>query len=128
MGFDNFDTRGNILSGVLGIFLAGIIFGIGSVFVKLTMIQPDLWAIATYPVAWLALLFGVTGFVLMQKAIHDEYVSIVVPLVTGLVTLISVILAFVFLNEAVTLTRWAGVILILAGAFMIAVVKKDEKK
>jgi len=124
MGFDNLDTRGHIFSGVLIIILAGIIFGAGSLLIKLAIMQPDFWTIVTYPISWLALLFAIVGFTFMQKAMHDEYVSIVVPMVTGIVTLISVILAYVFLNEAIAATRWIGVFLILAGAFIISVVRK----
>jgi len=125
MGFDNLNTRGNIFSGILVSIASGIIFGIGTLFVKLAISQPGFWAIITYPISWLALLFAITGFVLMQKAMHEEYVSIVVPMVTGLVTLISVVLAFIFLQEVITLSRWAGVLLILVGAFIIGMVKKN---
>jgi uncharacterized membrane protein len=124
MGLDNLDTRGNILSGVLIIILSGIIFGIGALFVKLAISQADFFAIITYPISWLAVIFAIVGFVFMQKAMHEEYVSIIVPMVTGIVTLISVMLAFVFLNETITATRWIGVLLILVGSFIICMVKR----
>jgi uncharacterized membrane protein len=124
MGFDNLDTHRRIFSGILGIIIAGVVFGVDSLFVKIAVSQPDFWAIATYPISWLALLFAIVGFTFMQKAMHDEYVTIVVPMVTGIVTLISVLLAYSFLNETIAATRWIGVILILVGTFVISVVGK----
>ncbi|MEM7819417.1 MAG: hypothetical protein QXD48_01150 [Candidatus Aenigmatarchaeota archaeon] len=124
MDFNNLNTNRNNFSGLLIIMFSGIIFGFGALFVKLAITQTDILKIILCPISWLALIFAISGFVLMQKTMHDEYVSIVVPTVTGIATMISVFFAFIFLSESISTIRWIGIFLILIGIFILCVVKR----
>jgi uncharacterized membrane protein len=84
------------------------------------MTQPGIMQIIMYPVSWIAAACGIAGFLLMQKAMHKEYMSIVLPVITGLSTLISVLLAFGVLNEVLSMTRWIGIVLVIVGTLVIA--------
>lgn len=124
MGFNNIISNRSVLGGILISLIAGAIFGAGSLFVKMAVMQSDILSIIIYPVSWLALILSVSGFLLLQKAMHKEYISVVIPIVTGTVTLVSVILAHIVLNESILYTRWAGIIIIIIGTFMISMTRK----
>jgi len=72
------------------------------------------------PLSWLSLFIGAIGFVYLQKALHQEKISYVAPLVSSLSIITPVILSVVFFHEGVPVMRWLGIWLILVGVIGIS--------
>jgi drug/metabolite transporter (DMT)-like permease len=111
-----FDRAGNSLNRTVTAVLAGLLLGVGAFFLKLVMNEGISMNIIYSPYAWITAVLAVSGFLLMQKALQN-YVSVVIPMITGVVILVSVLLAYVFLAEAIAAIKWLGIALILIGVF-----------
>jgi transporter family protein len=68
----------------------------------------------------LAGLAGAASWLFYFNALRRAEVSHVAP-IDKLSTVIAVILAVIFLGERPTVLNWAGVVLMLAGAYLVAV-------
>ena len=124
-GHNNGSRRGIAYSLLIAV-LSGMILGAGTLFTKMAMTQETLTleTLILFPGSWLAVVCGVVGFLLMQRAIYNEYMTIILPVVTGLSTLVSVLLAFVVLTENIAFTRWIGVAIIIIGTFVICMKRR----
>ncbi len=117
-GFGRDSSGFNILIAVF----AGILIGLAGFLVKIALgsIVLDtsfIFSILQQPLAYLAGLFGLAGFLLFQKALHRGKVSLITPIVTGMGIAVPVVLAFLFLSEIVSTLKIAGIVLILVGVF-----------
>jgi drug/metabolite transporter (DMT)-like permease len=110
------DSGGDMLNHNITAVIAGLLLGLGAFFLKLTLSGGISMNIIYSPYAWVTALLAVVGFLLMQKALQS-YVSIVMPLITGVVIFVSVFLAAVFLAEDISAIKWLGIALILVGVF-----------
>lgn len=122
----NNGSRRSIAYSLLIAIVSGLILGAGTLFTKMAMTQEvlTLETLVFFPGSWLAVVCGVVGFLLMQRAIYNEYMSIILPVVTGLSTLVSVLLAFTILMESIAITRWIGVVVIIIGTFIICMKRR----
>jgi drug/metabolite transporter (DMT)-like permease len=109
-------TGGNMLNHNITAVIAGLLLGLGAFFLKLTLSGGISMDVIYSPYAWVTLVLSISGFLLMQKALQN-YVSVVIPMITGVVILVSVFLAFVFLAEDISAIKWLGIALILIGVF-----------
>ena len=76
------------------------------------------------PFAWLgAVSYGVS-FLLWMWLLKVFELSYLRPLV-GLGYLITAVLAMIFLHEKITLIRWIGILLIVAGVYLVGVTVKS---
>jgi drug/metabolite transporter (DMT)-like permease len=99
---------------------SGILLGLAAFMLKVGMsgIILDSWFIVSAlhsEALWIAAIFGIIGFLLMQRALHLEKVSIVTPTIGGVSIIIPVLLAYTFLGEAMSTMKWVGVVLVLIG-------------
>lgn len=125
MGYGNSVHNRNIPGNVLTeASLSGTFLGLSAFFAKLSLglITLDLFFLIQFllnPISWLAILFGILGFLLFQKALHDADMSIVTPLVGGLSIVYPIVLALIFLGETVSVIKWIGIAFILIGVFWL---------
>ena len=63
-------------------------------------------------------LYG-SAFILWLGAMSTLDISFMYPMLS-LAYVITAILAFVFIGENITMVRWAGIVLVVAGCFLIA--------
>ncbi len=77
------------------------------------------------PILWLGTALLIISFVLFATSLSWADLSFVVPAVSGEVVL-NVVFANYFLREAVSLTRWAGVLLISIG--VVLVLRSERQK
>lgn len=78
------------------------------------------------PWSWLALAFGLAGFVYLQKALYTERVAYVMPTVSSLSIITPVVMSAILLDEYVSLLRWIGLWLVLVGVIGIGKGEWDE--
>jgi transporter family protein len=98
--------------------IAGLLLGFAAFFLKLVMSEFSI-AIIYSSFAWITLIFAVAGFLLMQKSLQG-YISRIIPIITGVTILVSLMLAFVFLGENISYISFLGIFLVLAGVFGLA--------
>ncbi len=91
----------------------GMISGIGDLLQIKTV-----WDIFTNKFIVLGIILYAISVFLWLGAMSTLDVSFMYPLLS-LGYIITAILAFVFIGEKITLLRWAGIIVIIAGCFMI---------
>ncbi len=104
----------------------------GNVFVSASMreIGSDSWfalvpKVVDSPTLWLGSCLLIVSFVLFASALSWADLSFVVPAVSAEVAL-NVVFANHFLHEVVSLTRWAGVLLISIG--VVLVLRSERQK
>ena len=102
--------------------VSGLLLGLAAFFLKLIMSDGISIEIVYSSTAWITLILAASGFLLMQKALQS-YVSVIIPMITGIVILVSVLLAFVFLAESISYLDWLGIFLISVGVFGLVGVK-----
>lgn len=96
--------------------VAGILIGLAGFFLKSSLLDiTNVAGFLLHPVSWVAGILGLAGFMVMQKALHGGHVSVVTPVMAGISIALPVVLAYLFLGEAVSMLKWAGVILIVVG-------------
>ncbi len=100
--------------------LSGTILGAVAFLVKLFMVSAPLDSgffifLISNPLAWMAGVGGIAGFLLFQLALSRGKVTIVAPLVAGLGMIVPVIMAFAILQEPVSTAKWIGIVLIAMG-------------
>jgi uncharacterized membrane protein len=67
----------------------------------------------------LAAALVLSGFLLLQKALHRGHVAMVIPIQSGLGIAIPIILGAVFLNEAPGFIKEIGIVFILLGVVIL---------
>lgn len=72
-----------------------------------------------------ASILGITGGILAYKAIKIEDISLVSP-IAAFNPAFTALVAFIFLNEAIALKGWLGIVLICAGAYFLEISKRKE--
>lgn len=116
----------------LGLVVICIIFGAaGQILMKLGMAQigeindlvrllspNNIFHMLTNPYVLGGLLLYAVSFILWLGALSSLDVSFMYPMLS-LAYVIAAVAAFVFLKEDITLIRWAGIGLVVAGCFMI---------
>jgi len=119
MALRGYDNNRGFSNNIVVATVAGFLLGIAALFAKLAMAEVSLLIIIS-PTAWIALLLAIAGFLLMQFALQG-YVSKIIPIITGVSILISVITAYIFLAEAISDIKWLGIFLVLAGVFGLTI-------
>ena len=112
MGFNSFD---NIRSGTGFNILSGILLGFGAFLLKIGFSGASILTSLFSPLTILASVLLVAGFLLLQKALHGGHVSVAAPVSMGLGVAIPVVLSFLFMGDYISLLKWFGIIIILAG-------------
>ncbi len=104
----------------------------GNVFVSASMkeIGSDSWfalvpGVVDSPALWFGTCLLIVSFVLFASTLSWADLSFVVPAVSAEVVL-NVVFASYFLHEVVSLTRWAGVLLISMG--VVLVLRSERQK
>lgn len=110
-------------AGIATSVFAGLLFSSAMLIAKTALANAEISAAGialfiTNPVVWAAAITGLIGLFAMQYAFRFWHMSAVIPLITGIVTLASNVLAFAVLQETVSIYRWAGVALILIGIIL----------
>lgn len=103
--------------------LSGFLLGLGAFFLKISMSYLSLssmLSILLVPELWVSGILLITGFYFLQMALHSGFISIVMPVSIGTSIIIPAVLAFLFLNESISILKWAGIIFILFGVFGFA--------
>jgi drug/metabolite transporter (DMT)-like permease len=77
------------------------------------------------PTLWLGTVLLIVSFILFASALSWADLSFVIPAVSIEVA-VNVILAYYFLHEVISLTRWAGVLFISLG--VILVMRSESQK
>lgn len=108
--------------------ISGALLGFAMFFVKISIATGSLGIMFFInPLTWLAAILGLIGFLIMQKSLHDGYVSISISLIAGISIIIPVILANMFLGEVVGLD-WIGIAGILAGVLILGFGSNHKEK
>lgn len=99
---------------------AGVLIGIAGFVIKLVMskitLSPTfLFDILSSPLAYIAGVLGLAGFIIFQKSLYGGKVSTVTPIMNGLSILVPVILAVLFLAESLPTLKIIGVVFIVIG-------------
>ena len=105
---------------ILEMLAGGVLIGLAGFVLKagvsdLSLGTSAILGIILNPILWVAGIMGLIGFVLMQKSLHGEKVAIVAPMIGGVSIILPVLLAWLFLADAISGLKWAGIILILIG-------------
>jgi multidrug transporter EmrE-like cation transporter len=72
-------------------------------------------SVLTDPFMWMVGILSILAFLLMQRALHGSHVSIVSPMIGGIAIVLPVLMAYFWLGEAVSIIKWAGILLVLLG-------------
>lgn len=105
---------------ILEMFAGGVLIGLAGFALKagvseLALDMSAILGIILTPILWIAAIIGLAGFLLMQKSLHGEKVSIVAPMIGGVSIILPVLLAYFFLGDIISELKWVGIILILVG-------------
>ena len=100
--------------------LSGALYGFMSYFLKVSLgsfsfTPGGIMVFVSNPLAWVTGILVLAGFLLMQKALHDGLVTIVIPIISGISIIIPVLLGVVLLGETLTTFQWFGVLLVIVG-------------
>jgi len=100
--------------------LSGAFYGTMAYFLKLSLgtfsFTPEgIGLFIANPFAWVTGILVLLGFLLMQKALHDGLVTVVIPIISGISIIIPVLLGVALLGEVLTTFQWIGVLLIIIG-------------
>ncbi len=98
---------------------------VGNVFLSMRMkeVGSSIWfdllprAIES-PTLWIGTVFLIVSFILFASSLSWADLSFVIPAVSMEVA-VNVVLANYFLHEVISLTRWAGVLLITLGVILV---------
>jgi len=99
-------------------FLAGIIFGFGSIIMKILLEKTEILFLLINPIFLITIVSGGIGFLIFQKSLVKEKSSHVALVSTSSTTIISV-LGGLLLGEAIGLLELLGIILITLSIFML---------
>ena len=99
---------------------AGFMMGLAAYALKVVLayIPMDAYfvlSVLSTPEMWMIGMLSILAFLLMQRALHGAHVSIVSPMIGGIAIILPVLMAYFWLGEAVSLMKWAGIILVLIG-------------
>lgn len=99
---------------------AGLLIGLASFMIKtvvsgLVIGRPFFITVFTNPLSYISGLIGLLGFILFQKSLKIGRVTMITPIMNGVSIIIPVLLAVVFLSEALPPLKLAGIFLIIAG-------------
>lgn len=123
------DSRGSAGFDILIAISGGVLLGLASYFLKIGLnasaLLPDLSIVLLVlnPVIILAAILSLSGFFLIQRAMHKGHLSIVVPVSAGLGIVVPIVLAYLFLGEFVVFEKGLGIVLIILG---ISILGKRE--
>jgi multidrug transporter EmrE-like cation transporter len=112
--------------------VSGVAMGVSGLFVHMGMLDAGIDAafllrFVQNPWSWLSVALGAFGFVYLQKALHREKISYVVPTVSACSIITPVILSVVILQEYVSPVQWAGIWFIMLGVIGISKGEWDEE-
>lgn len=119
MALRSSDSNRGFSDNTMKAVIAGLLLGLAAFFLKLVMSERIFMTVLYSPFAWTTLILAVAGFLLMQKSLQG-YVSRIIPIITGVTILVSLMLAFVFLGEKISYISFLGIFLVLAGVFGLA--------
>lgn len=92
-------------------FLAGVIYGVGSIIMKILVGGKEIMALISDPIFLAVAASGVIGFFLFQKSLTKERVSHASLVCTSSSTLLPIIGGFL-LGEVISLTELVGIVMI----------------
>ncbi len=99
---------------------AGLLIGLASFVIKIVVSKLSLSSgfisgVAYNPISYIAALLGLIGFVLFQKSLQLGKVTMITPIMNGVSIIVPVLLAVLFLSEALPTLKLAGILLIVVG-------------
>ena len=106
---------------ILRSIIGGTLIGIAAFFLKLGLdsstLSPDVSIILLIlnPLIILTAILSLSGFFIIQKAMHKGHVSVVAPVSSGLGIIVPILLAYVFLGEIIVFEKGFGIVLIVIG-------------
>ena len=114
------NNRGSPYISILMPVIAGILIGVAGYLIKIVMSSVSLntgflVGVLMQPVAYVAGVLGLVGFLIFQKSLYKGKVSVVTPIMSGLSILIPVALAILLLGEPSPPLKLVGIVLILVG-------------
>ena len=122
MGLRRFDScRDNPLLGVMLSAASGIMLAFGMLAAKIALGSHGIAAALLNPVAIVAVVLALAGFLTMQVSFRVWHLSSVTIMITGTVVLASNILGFFILLEAVSTLKWLALAVILAGISLMLI-------
>jgi len=71
------------------------------------------------PLIWIGILLLILFFALFSASLSWADLSFVIPIIS-FVYILNVVLAWIFLHESVSATRWAGTLLIFVGVALVS--------
>jgi len=99
-------------------FLAGIIFGLGSIIMKILLERTEMLSLLINPIFLITMVTGGIGFLIFQISLIKEKSSHVALVGTSSTTITS-ILGGLLLGEIIGLLELLGIILITLSIFML---------
>jgi len=99
-------------------FSAGVIFGFGSILMKILIKETEILLLLINPTFLIVMCFAGIGFLMIQKSLTKEKSSHVALVNTSSMTIISV-LGGLMLGETIGLSELLGIILITTSVIML---------
>ncbi len=114
----------NLVNGFEGM-IGGAMVGFASFLIKTVLIGftfsiPSILGLVINLTTWIAVVIGGMGFLFFQKALHSRDVSIETPIMAGFGIIVPVVMAILFLGESIDLSKAIGIVIVLAGVFLLA--------
>ncbi|MCW1297962.1 MAG: EamA family transporter [Candidatus Parvarchaeota archaeon] len=100
------------------IIFAGILLGISPIILKLCLNNP-LFSLSFWLYFIPFAIINIAAFLIFQKELFSEKLSASITLLTGTITLTSVILGIIILSETLNIYKLIGIVLILIGIIII---------
>ncbi len=88
---------------------------------SLNITTKDIFSFKIGYVTLLGFICYIVSFILWQKIIVTSNISIIVPVLTGIVQVAVVVIALVIFKEKVTIFNVIGIILIIAGVVLLGI-------
>ncbi len=106
-----------VMGGIAQVLLKKGMNGVGSITLT-EMTKQFVRIVATNPYVFLGLLIYVISTVIYLAALSRGELSILYPII-AISYIVAAVFAVLFLNEKITLIRWAGIITIVVGVVMV---------
>jgi multidrug transporter EmrE-like cation transporter len=102
---------------IVEVLVVSLLNAIAPVFLKKA--QTVGWEMFTNKFVWLGALFYVVAFWLWVKIINQMELSVAVPIFTGVIYVFTLIFAWYFFKEQMTIFKFLGTFLILLGIIFL---------
>lgn len=104
----------------LQVLLISTTNAVAQVFLKKAELKEFGWAVLTNKMVWIGAILYIAAFGLWVKMINELEMGVAVPLMTGIMYVLSLFAAWYFFKEQMTVVKIIAVALIFAGILLLA--------